>query len=343
MHSQSKKPLFVTFQTAFRTNQLNSRKLVEFYIEEIRRLNPVVRGVIEVNPDALYQADLADKERKAKAPRSLYGLHGIPVLLKDNIATKDRLNTTAGSFALLKSIVPRDAGCSGSAISVAANMVAVSVGTETDGSILCPSSSNAVVGIKPTVGLTSRAGVIPISPRQDTIGPICRTVADAVHVLDAIVGFDYNDAEATREAAKYIPRGGYTQFLKVDALKGKRIGIEMIKEFGQVIFLAAEATNGIGDTEKAALLNLAKLTGDGFETIMRYKQLDAVVTPGSDAAPVLAIGGFPGISVPAGFDENGVPFGITFGGLKGSEPKLIEIAYGFEQATQIRKPPSFKP
>ena len=97
-------------QTAFRTNQLNSRKLVEFYIEEIRRLNPVVRGVIEVNPDALYQADLADKERKAKAPRSLYGLHGIPVLLKDNIATKDRLNTTAGSFALLKSIVPRDAG-----------------------------------------------------------------------------------------------------------------------------------------------------------------------------------------------------------------------------------------
>ena len=118
---------------------------------------------------------------------------------------------------------------------------------------------------------------------------------------------------------------------------------EMIKEFGQVIFLAAEATNGIGDTEKAALLNLAKLTGDGFETIMRYKQLDAVVTPGSAAAPVLAIGGFPGISVPAGFDENGVPFGITFGGLKGSEPKLIEIAYGFEQATQIRKPPSFKP
>ncbi|GFS29657.1 amidase family protein [Actinidia rufa] len=455
------------FQTAFRTNQLNSRKLVEFYIEEIRRLNPVMRGVIEVNPDALYQADLADKERKAKAPR---------------------LNTTAGSFALLKSIVPRDAGAvtklrkvgaiilgksslsewasfrsinapngwsarggqgknpcvlsadpcgssSGSAISVAANMVAVSVGTETDGSILCPSSSNAVVGIKPTVGLTSRAGVIPISPRQDTIGPICRTVADAVHVLDAIVGFDYNDAEATREAAKYIPRGGYTQFLKVDALKGKRIGIvrnpffnfpngssltqafnyhfqtlrergailvdhleianieeilnstasgeavaliaefklalnaylkdlvaspvrsladviafnqksadlEMIKEFGQVIFLAAEATNGIGDREKAALLNLAKLTGDGFETIMRYKQLDAVVTPGSDAAPVLAIGGFPGISVPAGFDENGVPFGITFGGLKGSEPKLIEIAYGFEQATQIRKPPSFKP
>ncbi|XP_057510984.1 probable amidase At4g34880 [Actinidia eriantha] len=474
-------------QTAFRTNQLNSRKLVKFYMEEIRRLNPFVRGVIEVNPDALYQADLADKERKAKAPRSLYGLHGIPVLLKDNIATKDRLNTTAGSFALLKSIVPRDAGVvtklrkvgaiilgkaslsewanfrsinapdgwnarggqgknpyvlsanpcgssSGSAISVAANMVAVSVGTETDGSILCPSSSNAVVGIKPTVGLTSRAGVIPISPRQDSIGPICRTVADAVHVLDAIVGFDYNDAEATREAAKYIPRGGYTQFLKVDALKGKRIGIvrnpffnflngssltqafnyhfqtlrergailvdhleidnieeilnsesgeevalkaefklslnaylkdlvaspvrsladviafnqknadlEKNKEFGQVIFLEAEATNGIGDTEKAALLNLAKLTRDGFEKMMSYKQLDAVVTPGSAAAPVLAIGGFPGISVPAGFDENGVPFGITFGGLKGSEPKLIEIAYGFEQATQIRKPPSFKP
>lgn len=106
----------------------------------------------------------------------------------------------------------------------------------------------------------------------------------------------------------------------------------MIKEFGQDIFLATQATNGIGNKEKAALLNLAKLTKDDFEKLMTYNSLDALVTPGADIAPVLAIGGFPGISVPAGYDKKGVPFGITFGGLKGSEPKLIQIAYGFEQS-----------
>ncbi|KAL6213133.1 hypothetical protein ACLB2K_012580 [Fragaria x ananassa] len=474
-------------QLAFKQNQLTSRQLVQFYLQEIRRLNPVLNGVIEVNPDALYQADKADYQRKAKAPGYYSGLHGIPVLLKDNIGTKDKLNTTAGSFALLGSVLPRDASVvtklrsagaiilgkaslsewaqfrsltappgssprggqgknpyvlsaspcgssSGPAISVAANLVAVSLGTETDGSILCPASFNSVVGIKPTVGLTSRAGVIPVTPRQDTVGPICRTVTDAVYVLDAIVGYDYKD-QATKEASKYIPRGGYKQFVGGYGLKGKRLGIvrnpfftsgsgslqiqafeqhfqtlrqggavlvdhleianidtilnfnlsgeaiaslaefklainsylkdlvvspvrsladiiafnlkfsdvEMIKEFGQDIFLAAQATNGIGNNEKAALLNLAKLTKDGFEKLMTYNRLDALVTPGADVAPVLAIGGFPGISVPAGYDNKGVPFGITFGGLKGSEPKLIQIAYGFEQATMIRKPPTFLP
>lgn len=454
---------------------------MEFYLREIQRLNPLLHGVIEVNPDALLQADTADHERKAKAPGSLPGLHGIPILLKDNIATKDKLNTTAGSFALLGSVVARDAGVvtklrkagaiilgkaslsewanfrtsnapngwsarggqsknsynlsadpcgssSGSAISVAANMVAVSLGSETDGSIICPAGSNSVVGIKPTVGLTSRAGVIPISPRQDTIGPICRTVSDAVYVLDAIAGFDHNDAQATKEASKYIPVGGYKKFLKADGFKGKRLGIvrnpsissssnadifedhlatlrqggailidhleitnidsildstssgeeaamlaefklslnaylkelvaspvrsladviafnqkfsnlEKIKEYGQDIFLEAEKTNGIQSTEKKALLNLTRLSKEGFEKLMRENRLDALVTNGPDVSPVLAIGGFPGISVPAGYDSNGVPFGICFGGLKGSEPKLIEIAYGFEQATKIRKPP----
>lgn len=118
---------------------------------------------------------------------------------------------------------------------------------------------------------------------------------------------------------------------------------EKIEEFGQDIFLAAQATNGIGNTEKASLLNLAKLSRDGFEKAMTVNKLDALVTPRSDIAPVLAIGGFPGINVPAGYDTEGVPFGINFGGLRGTEPKLIEIAYGFEQATMIRKPPSFKP
>ncbi|KAI8023049.1 putative amidase [Camellia lanceoleosa] len=268
----------VDLQNAFKQNQLTSRQLVEFYIGEIRILNLVLRGVIEVNPDALYQANLADQQRKAKVPGSLYRLHGIPILLKDNIATKDKLNTTAGSFALLKSIVPWNAGMvmklrkagaiilekaslsewanfrslavpngwsarggqgknpyvlsadpcgssNGSTISVAANMVVVSLGSETDGSILCPTSFNGLVGIKPTVGLASRAGVIPVSPRQDTIGPICRTVTDAVYILNVTIGFDYYDAQATKEASKYIPRGGYMQFLKVDGLKGKRLGI----------------------------------------------------------------------------------------------------------------------
>ncbi|GAB4853201.1 hypothetical protein Ancab_017388 [Ancistrocladus abbreviatus] len=471
-------------QAAFRQNEFSSKQLVEFYLKQIHKLNPLLRSVIEVNPDALQQAEEADRERRSKKCGPLSGLHGIPILLKDNIATKDKLNTTAGSYALLGSVVPRDAGVvkrlrkagavilgkaslsewadfrstqapngwcarsgrgrnpynlsadpcgssSGSAISVAANMVAVSLGTETDGSILCPSSYNSVVGIKPTVGLTSRAGVVPISPKQDTIGPICRTVADAVQVLHAIVGFDEYDDEATKEASKYIPVNGYLQFLKLDGLKGKRLGIvrnpfanfpdgsllgltfkrhlqtlrqrgtvlldnleianistildssssgeliallaefklsldsylkellvspvrslkdviafdekfaheEMMKEYGQEIFIAAEATDGVDAEVKKAFSKLKKLTREGFEKTMMENKLDAILTLGSDFATVLAIGGFPGISVPAGYYKDGVPFGMCFGGLRGSEPKLIEIAYAFEQATKIRKPP----
>lgn len=115
----------------------------------------------------------------------------------------------------------------------------------------------------------------------------------------------------------------------------------MLDELGQVIFLAAEATNGIGMDETKAILSLEKLSRDGLEKLMRDHKLDAIVTPSPFCAPVLAIGGYPGITVPAAYDSNGVPRGICFGGLKGSEPKLIEIAYGFEQATKIRKPPTF--
>ncbi|XP_077231336.1 putative amidase At4g34880 [Tasmannia lanceolata] len=472
---------------AFNSNKLTSRQLVEFYLKQIQALNPVLRAVIEVSPDALNQADEADEKRRASGGNSA-GLEGIPVLLKDNIGTKDRLNTTAGSLALVGSVVGRDSGVverlrragsiilgkaslsewaqfrslnapsgwnarsgqgknpyllsaepcgssSGSAIGVAANLVTVSLGTETDGSIVCPSSANSVVGIKPTLGLTSRSGVITISPRQDTVGPICRTVSDAVYVLDAIVGFDSRDAEATREAAKFIPYGGYKQFLKEDGLKGKRLGIlrklffdlyngtvfnhafekhfvtlkqrgailvdnieianvdiivnstasgeatalvaefkislnayllelvrspvrsladiiafnnkfsaqEKINEFGQDIFLAAQATNGIGEAEKNAIEKMKRLSRDGLERLMKEKKLDALVTPGAIASSILAIGGFPGISIPAGYGSDGIPFGIYFGGRRGSEPKLIEIAYGFEQATKVRKPPSFKP
>ncbi|KAG4999832.1 hypothetical protein JHK87_020904 [Glycine soja] len=467
-------------QLAFRTKQLTSREVVDFYLKQIETQNPVLKGVLELNPDALSQADKADHERKTKAPGSLSPLHGIPILIKDNIATKDKMNTTAGSFALLGSVVPRDAGVvsrlreagaiflgkasmsewafyrsnaapsgwsarggqgknpytmggpsgssSGSAISVAANLVAVSLGTETDGSILSPSNVNSVVGIKPTVGLTSRAGVVPITPRQDTVGPICRTVSDAALVLETIAGIDIND-QATIEASKYVPEGGYAQFLKKEGLRGKRLGVvrffygfsgdtvmhqtlelhfktlrqkgavlvdnleienieeiidgqseeiamaydfklslnaylrdlvnspvrsladviafnkehpelEKLEEYGQDLLLLAEETNGVEELNHA-VLNMSRLSHNGFEKLMITNELDAVVVPSSTFSSILAIGGYPGVIVPAGY-EKGVPFGICFGGLKGSESKLIEIAYSFEQATMIRKPPPLR-
>ncbi|CAN6218800.1 unnamed protein product [Urochloa humidicola] len=475
-------------QLGFRNGTLTSTALVRFYLDQIARLNTRLRAVIEVNPDALAQAARADAERRQHAASSggrrvggCHALHGVPVLLKDNIATRDRLNTTAGSLALLGSVVPRDAGvvvrlraagavvlgkanpsewsnfrpvddgwsarggqtlnpyvlsatpCGSSAgpgVAAAANMAAVTLGSETDGSILCPSTANSVVGIKPTVGLTSRSGVIPITPRQDTIGPMCRTVSDAVHVLDAIVGYDKLDAEATGAASKYIPRGGYTQFLRADGLRGKRIGVptvffqitsdkvllavyenhlntmrkhgaivikdldiatnfidlndketllmnaefklsinaylsdlvrspvrslsdiiafnnkhpveERLKDFGQPELIAAEKTNGIGAKERAALRRLHEISTNGLERMMKEHQLDAIVAPNHNAAGVLAIGGYPGIAVPAGYDKQGVPFGLCFGGLKGYEPRLIEMAYAFEQATKVRRPPTFK-
>lgn len=114
---------------------------------------------------------------------------------------------------------------------------------------------------------------------------------------------------------------------------------EMLKKYGQDTLVEAERTRGIGRLEREALVNITKACKDGFEKLMKDKKLDALMSPGSDVASILSLGGYPGINVPAGYDKNGVPFGLSFGGLKGSEPKLIEIAYGFEQATIIRKPP----
>nr|CAB3486559.1 unnamed protein product [Digitaria exilis] len=205
---------------------------------------------------------------------------------------------------------------------------------------------------------------------EEVIIPICRTMSDAVRVLDAIVGYDSHDALATKKASRYIPEGGYMQFLRPDGLKGKRIGIpngffnnpngtvqnlvfrqhldmmrysERLKEFGQLIFLVAETTTGIGGPERTAILELKKLSAYGLEKLMKDQKLDAIVTPNDSASSVLAIGGMPGITVPAGYGKLGVPFGICFGGLKGYEPRLIEIAYAFEQATQVRKIPTFSP
>lgn len=233
-------------------------------------------SVLEINPDALGIAEFLDFERRNGHVRSK--LHGIPCLVKDNIASMDKMQTTAGSWALLGSMVPRDAfvvrklreagavllgkatlsewadvrssnysegysarggqarspynfsvnpggSSSGSAIAVSNDVAPFSLGTETDGSVINPAMRNAIVGIKPTVGLTSRAGVIPESEHQDTIGVFGKTVADAVYVLDAIYGIDERDNYTLAQAEK-TPLKGYTQFLNnADALQGAMFGI----------------------------------------------------------------------------------------------------------------------
>lgn len=232
--------------------------------------------MLEINPDALEIAASLDVERHNGHVRS--NLHGIPYLVKDNIASMDKLQTTAGSWALLGSVVPRDAfvvrklreagavllgkatlsewadvrssnysegysarggqarspynfsvnpggSSSGSAIAVSNNVVPFSLGTETDGSVINPAMRNAIVGIKPTVGLTSRAGVIPESEHQDTVGVFGKTVADAVYVLDAIYGIDERDNYTLAQADK-TPANGYTHFLdNADALKSAKFGV----------------------------------------------------------------------------------------------------------------------
>ena len=276
-HAQLEEQTIADLQAVMESSQYTSRQLVEMYSERIAALNtngPMLRAVIELNPDALAIAEQLDHERAERGPRG--PLHGIPILLKDNIDTADRMETTAGSLALVGVKRAQDAhvaarlreagavllgktnmsewanfrsthsssgwsarggqahnpyaldrspcgSSSGSATAVAANLCAASVGTETDGSILCPASINGVVGIKPTVGLTSRHGVIPISHSQDTVGPFARTVSDAAILLDALAGADPRDP-ATQASAGRIP-ADYRQLLSPDALRGARIGI----------------------------------------------------------------------------------------------------------------------
>jgi amidase len=243
-------------------------------IHEIDRNGPALNSVIELNPDALKIARALDVERKKSGPRG--PMHGIPVLLKDNIDTHDRMMTTAGSLALLGSIAPRDSfvakklrdagavilgktnlsewanfrgsrsssgwsgrggqtknphalerqpsgSSSGSAAAVAGGLCAVAVGTETDGSIISPSSFCGIVGIKPTIGLVSRAGIIPISHTQDTAGPMARTVRDAAILLGALAGADPNDPVTTDASSNASP--DYTTFLDAGGLRGARLGV----------------------------------------------------------------------------------------------------------------------
>lgn len=474
-----------------------SRSLCELYrarIAELDRTGPMLRAVLQLNADALSIADSLDVERKDGRVRS--ALHGIPVLIKDNIDTHDRMTTAAGSLALAHSIAPRDSfvaerlraagavilgktnlsewanfrsthsssgwsgmggqarnpyaldrtpsgSSSGSGTATAASMCAVAIGTETDGSITSPSAAASLVGIKPTVGLVSRAGIIPISHSQDTAGPMARTVRDAAILLGALTGVDLRDSATAPSRGRGF--ADYTTFLDPNGLRGARIGIarehyfgyspaadriiddaiaamrsagavivdpaniatasnldateqdvllyefkhdlnaylaalgpaapvrtlvdviafddahraEEMPYFGQELFLQAEKKGPL--TDKAYLNALEtghrRSRAEGIDATVAKFQLDAIVAPtqgppalidlvngdpggGGSATSPAAVAGYPHVTVPAGY-VFGLPVGISFFGGAWTEPKLIRIAYAFEQATRVRRPPRF--
>ena len=484
-------------QEGLKSGKFSSRSLVEKYIDRINEVDkkgPAVNSVIEINPDAEGIAAALDRERKDRGARG--PLHGIPILIKDNIDTADRMMTTAGSLALVgskplqdSSVAKklRDAGAiilgktnlsewanfrsnhsssgwsgrggqtknpyvldrnpcgssSGSGAATAANLCAAAIGTETDGSVVCPSSANSLVGIKPTVGLVSRAGIIPIAHSQDTAGPMTRTVADAAILLGALTGVDSRDSATTLSQTKSFT--DYTQFLDKDGLKGVRLGVarkyfgfndhvdklmsdllaEMkklgavvvdpteiptsgkfddselevllyefkadlntylaglgpqapvhsLKEiiafnernresempfFGQDLFTKAEAKGPLTSAKYLQALSKNHLLArtQGIDFVMKKNRLDAMVAPtGGPAWPTdwlngdhfaggyssaSAVAGYPHITVPAGY-VFGLPIGISFFGAAYTEPKLIRIAYAFEQATKARRAPKFLP
>ena len=485
-------------QRGMQSGKYSSRSLVEKYtdrINDIDKKGPTLKSVIELNPDAEAIAAALDRERKEGRVRG--PLHGIPILIKDNIDTQDRMMTTAGSLALLgakpfqdafvaKKL--RDAGAvilgktnlsewanfrssksssgwsarggqtknpyvldrnpcgssSGSGAAAAANLCAAAIGTETDGSIVCPSSANSLVGIKPTVGIVSRAGIIPISHSQDTAGPMARTVTDAAIILGALTGEDPRDKTTAQSRGKSYT--DYTRFLdNKNGLKGMRIGvarkhfgfnqhvdelmddllsvirqlgaddisptdiptsgkfddseldvllyefkanlnaylkslgasttIRSLKElidfneskpdfempyFGQDLFKKAEAKGPLTDPKylQALRKNHLLTRTQGIDFVMKKHRLDALLAPtGGPPWPTdlingdhftggyssaSAVAGYPHITVPAGYIL-GLPVGISFFGGAYSEPTLIKIAYAFEQATKVRRPPKFLP
>ncbi len=271
-------------QEMMASGQQTSESLVSLYlkrIEEIDKGGPGLNSVLEINPDALAMARDLDRERKEKGLRG--PLHGIPVLIKDNIDTADNMQTTAGSLALLGSKPVRDAfvaarlraagavilgktnlsewanfrsshsssgwsgrggqtrnpyaldrnpsgSSSGSAVAVSASLAAAAVGTETDGSIVSPASACGIVGIKPTLGLVSRSGIVPIAHSQDTAGPMARTVADAATLLGTMTGVDASDPETKTGEGRAL--ADYREFLKPGGLRGARVGVLRSERFG---------------------------------------------------------------------------------------------------------------
>jgi amidase len=303
-------------QAGVRSRKFTAAGLTRKYLARIQAIDvggPGINSVIEVNPEALAIAERLDREFSSTGSRG--PLHGIPVLIKDNIATRDRMSTTAGSLAMCGSVPPRDAfiverlrqagavllgktnlsewanfrsshsisgwsgrggltrnpyvldrnpsgSSSGSGVAVAANLCAVAVGTETDGSIVSPSSVNGIVGIKPTLGLVSRAGIVPIAHSQDTAGPMARTVSDAAALLGVLASQDARDPVTAESSGKASP--DYTRFLNADGLRGARIGVarkffKIQAEAARLMDDALTAMRGLG----AVLVDPANLPSDG--------------------------------------------------------------------------------
>ena len=321
-------------QQKMKSKEYTSRSITEMYlkrIDEIDKNGPKLNAVIEINKDALNMADAMDKERAAGKVRG--PLHGIPVLIKDNISTGDNMHTTAGALALADNFAKQDAfiahklrqagavllgktnlsewanfrsthstsawssrggqtkcpyvldrnpsgSSSGTGSAVSANLCAIGIGTETDGSIVSPSSVNGLVGIKPTVGLWSRSGIIPISKTQDTAGPMARTVRDAAILLGALAGEDTQDTYTL--ASKGKVEADYTKFLDADGLRGKRIGVEkdglkvspaMDAIFQQAIDLLKAKGATIVEVE---LLKATEKPGEGEYNVLLYEFKDGV-------------------------------------------------------------------
>ncbi len=465
--------------------KITARELVSTYIEHIKKFDGLLKAILVVNPDADKIATELDVERKEKGPRSR--LHGIPVIVKDSVVTKDKMPTTGGTLALASFQSSKDAfliaklreagaiilaksnlqelsfgfatystvggqtlnpyaterqpggSSGGTAVAITANMGAVGIGEDTAGSIRVPAAHNSLVGIRPTVGLVSRTGVIPISPSRDTAGPITRTVADAAIVLDAIAGYDSLDPMTARCVGK-IPES-YADFLNKEGLREAKIGVaralfgtetdEAIAVNG-VIEKAIKAMNALGisivdpvevpyldeinDREKYAFeghvewkpafneflkwagpdaplksfkelaesdkvrTHVVRILGNALEAAdpeddieylraiaiaqrkaelgvlqaIAENNLDALIYPAVQEPPAKigevqggtittglgARARFPSITVPAGFTDDGLPVGIEFLARAFEEPRLIELAYAFEQGTQYRRPPN---
>src|SRR6266566_753288 len=387
-------------QDAMRTGARTSRSICAAYLARIAELDPQLHAVLETNPDALAVADRLDAERKANRARG--PLHGIPVLVKDNIATTDRMMTTAGSFALAGVTPPRDAplvarlraagavilgktnlsewanirstqsssgwsarggqcanpyaldrnpcgSSSGTGAAIAASFATVGIGTETDGSIVCPSSACSLVGVKPTLGLIDGAGIIPIAHSQDTAGPMARTVADAAALLGALTGRDYSaslDPAGLRGARIGVARKkffGYSP--EADGLV--EAAIDVLRRQGAVIVDPADIPHGgeYDDSELTVLLyelkaDLAAYLAtwapgakvdalakdqrlsrtEGLDVAFARDSLDAIVAPtGSPPWPTDLVNGdhFLGASstpaAVAGYPNINVPVGYAFG------------------------------
>ena len=476
-------------QARMSSGELDSTAITRAYLQRIAltdRAGPRLRAVIELNPDAVKEAAERDRERQQGRVRG--PLHGIPVLLKDNINARP-MSTTAGSLAL-QGFRPDDAflvrrlrqagavilgkanlsewanyrglastsgwsarggqtrnpyrlshspcgSSSGSAVAVAANLVTVAIGTETDGSIVCPASVTGTVGLKPTVGLVSREGIVPISFSQDSAGPLARSVADAAAVLTAIAGRDDADPATATMPGRAVY--DYTARLQPDGLRGARIGVldnalarrpgiapllqhaveelrragatvvlvpaldetrwaedeqivlrhefkaglqrylatyqaplrslpELIEfnrqhagreltGFGQELLEAAAQAGPLGDPGYIRARTRARRAAgeQGIDALLKAHRLDALVAPttgtawpidaGGDRFPggsysAAAVAGYPSLSVPMGHVD-GLPVGLLFMGTAWSEPRLIELAYGYEQRTMARRPPRF--